>query len=86
MAMPNKSTQAADFKLNLFDDEGVFGNAGSIGGAPVGGGSSGGAVLQFGGAGKNEAYRKEAGLAGVMKDMNLKDGGEEDLLDLMDNA
>lgn len=85
MAMPNKSS-TTDFKLNLFDDEGVFGNAGSIGGAPIaGGGSSGGAVLQFGGGGKNEAYRKEAGLAGVMKDMNLKEE-DDSLLDLMDGA
>ncbi|GAX78582.1 hypothetical protein CEUSTIGMA_g6021.t1 [Chlamydomonas eustigma] len=79
---PGKATaQAGDnFKLNLFgDDEGIGqGNDGKP------------AVLQFGSHGKNESYKQQAGLVGVMKSMNLNQGpetgGPDSLLDLMDGA
>jgi hypothetical protein len=78
---PGKAAaQAGDnFKLNLFgEEEGVgLGRDGKA------------AVLQFGSHGKNESYKQQAGLAGVMKSMNLNQapaGGSDDLLDLMDGA
>ena len=76
--------QSDNFKLNLFgDDEGLGSSNGRSGS------SGGGAVLMFGARGKNDEYRKQAGLASMMKglDVSEKSGGAaDDLLDLMDGA
>ena len=78
-----RCSQSDNFKLNLFgDDELGLGSGRS-------GSSGGGAVLMFGARGKNDSYRKQAGLASMMKglDMSPNPGGaEDDLLELMDGA
>ena len=77
--------QATDnFKLNLFGDD----DSGMEGGRS---GSGGGGILMFGTHGKNEAYKKQAGLSGMMRSLNVGDQKQQqstgdDLLDLMDGA
>ena len=47
-------------------------------------------MLMFGSYGKNDSYRKQAGLTGMMNGMGINERGAaadgDDLLDLMDGA
>lgn len=74
-----------NFKLNLFGEEDS-----GFGAASGRSGSGGGGVLMFGSYGKNDSYRKQAGLTGMMSSMGVNERGAEaegdDLLDLMDGA
>ena len=83
LIIPGKSQATDNFKLNLFGDD----DSGLGGGRS---GSSGGGILMFGTHGKNEAYKKQAGLSSMMKSLNVRDQKSQstgdDLLDLMDGA
>lgn len=95
----SKASKPADnFKLNLFGDDADDGEgAGAAAAHPVAkdprfetaqvGGVK---ELCFGGGGRNEAYKKAAGLGDIMGELNIDEtgcrSGQLDLLDLMDSA
>lgn len=77
---------ADNFKLNLcVDDDGLFSQPAQSSTGP----SKLQQELQFGSAGKNEAYIKAARLGAVLEAVHLDDAGDTgkggDLLDLMDS-